>query len=257
MLTKIDLTNLIITAVAVLIALTIHEFSHGLAAYKLGDKTAYFMGRLTLNPIKHIDPFGAICMLLFHFGWAKPVPINARNFKDPKRDTALTALAGPVSNVLCGFLFSFITLLFLLLYCNVGIGSHISFIRNLTYYAFLFFGIFTVTNVGLGIFNLIPIPPFDGSRILLAVLPPKLYFKIMKYERRIYLGIVLWLLLGNFVYSALMSLPFVASTPLLAGIFRIFDLSGLISDATSFICQAMFDLWHMIPIFDSIPQLLV
>ena len=96
----------ILTAIAVLISLTVHEYSHGLAAYKLGDTTARDMGRLTLNPIKHIDPIGALCLLFFHVGWAKPVPINARNFRHPKRDFAITALAGPVSNLIMAFVFS-------------------------------------------------------------------------------------------------------------------------------------------------------
>ena len=93
----------LLSAAAVLIILTIHEVSHGYVAYRLGDPTARFMGRLSLNPMKHIDPIGAICMVLFHFGWAKPVPINTRFFRNPKRDMALTALAGPLSNFLLAF----------------------------------------------------------------------------------------------------------------------------------------------------------
>ena len=101
-----DPVELILTAVAVLITLSIHEFSHAYAAYKLGDNTAKNLGRLSINPIKHLDPIGALCMLFFRFGWAKPVPINPRNFKNPKRDFAISALAGPLSNLILGFIFS-------------------------------------------------------------------------------------------------------------------------------------------------------
>ena len=101
-----DPVELILTAVAVLITLSIHEFSHAYAAYKLGDDTAKNLGRLSINPIKHLDPIGALCMLFFRFGWAKPVPINPRNLKKPKRDFAVSALAGPLSNLILGFIFS-------------------------------------------------------------------------------------------------------------------------------------------------------
>ena len=93
----------LLSALAALIVLSIHEFSHGYAAYKLGDPTAKLMGRLSLNPIKHLDPIGAIMMVIFHIGWAKPVPINAANFKKPKRDFAISALAGPLSNMILAF----------------------------------------------------------------------------------------------------------------------------------------------------------
>ena len=100
----------LLSAIAALIALTVHEYCHGYAAYKLGDDTAKSFGRLTLNPLKHLDPYGAICMVLFHIGWAKPVPINARNFKNPKRDFAITAVAGPASNLILGFVSALIYL---------------------------------------------------------------------------------------------------------------------------------------------------
>ena len=106
-----DIVSLALSALAVLIILPIHEFAHGYMAYKLGDNTARDMGRLSLNPMRHLDPLGALCMVVFHFGWAKPVPINPRNFKKPKRDFALTALAGPLSNLLMAFFSSFIYLL--------------------------------------------------------------------------------------------------------------------------------------------------
>lgn len=244
-----NFSELIITLFAVLMALTLHEFAHGYTAYKLGDNTAKYMGRLSLNPIHHLDPLGTLCMVLFHFGWARPVPINPANFNKPKRDFAITASMGPLTNTVLGFISAFFYLLFVKLFLEVGYFSDIPMIYNLTYYLARFFGIFFSVNIGLGLFNLIPIPPFDGSRLLNALLPDRIYFKIMKYERQIYLGIVAWLLLGPYVYRMLMSFAFIATNPVLANLFRIFSLSGLISDASGFICNAILAFWKLIPIF--------
>ncbi len=242
-----ELTTLIITALAALVALTVHEFSHGYAAYRLGDDTARNFGRLTLNPLKHIDPFGALCMIFFHFGWAKPVPINARNFRKPKRDFALTAMAGPLSNVILGFFSALLYLVSYKLLLTVAAGSGAGFLFNLVYNFTLFFSYFHILNIGLGIFNLIPIPPFDGSRILNVILPARIYFKVMRYERYIYWGVVGWLLLGSYVYYGLMSIPFIAASPVLSVIARIFSLSGLISDATAALSGLMIKFWSLIP----------
>ena len=125
-----------ISALAVLIILSIHEFSHGLVAYKLGDPTAKNMGRLTLNPIKHLDIFGALCMVFFRFGWAKPVPIDIRYFKKPKRDFALVAIAGPVSNFICAFIGAFLYLAFYRFAITVAIPN--DFVYNLLYYTLYF-----------------------------------------------------------------------------------------------------------------------
>ena len=165
-----NIPQLLLNLVAVLVALTVHEYAHGYAAYKLGDNTASSLGRLTLNPIKHLDPFGALCMLFFRFGWAKPVPINPRNFKNPKRDFAITAVAGPLTNIVISFISAFFLLLCNRLFTVTGSVM----LNNMQYYTTLFLYIFHAVNLGLGIFNLIPIPPFDGSRILNAVLPPRL-----------------------------------------------------------------------------------
>ena len=238
-----NFAQLLLNLVAVLIALTIHEYAHGYAAYKLGDNTAHSLGRLTLNPIKHLDPFGALCMLLFHFGWAKPVPINPRNFKNPKRDFAITAVAGPLTNVVV----SFITAFFLLLSSKLFVKTESAMLNNIQLYTTLFLYLFHVINLGLGIFNLIPIPPFDGSRILNVVLPPKLYFKIMKYEQKIYWGVIAWLFLGNYVYAALLSVPFIAASPFLSAIARKFSLSNLISSAASWLSGAMLSFWRLLP----------
>ncbi len=159
--------------VAVLLCLTVHETCHGLAAYALGDPTAKSQHRLSLNPLHHIDWFGLAAMLLLGFGWAKPVPVDMRYFKHPKRGMALTALAGPVSNLLFALL--------ALLCC-----------REIFYrapdtdawaWAFTFAEMLALLNVGLGVFNLIPISPLDGSKVLFAVLPDAAYEKLMYYER--------------------------------------------------------------------------
>jgi Zn-dependent protease len=185
--------------------------SHGYAALKLGDPTARNLGRLTLNPLKHIDPIGFVCMILFHFGWANPVPINSRYFKNPRRDMALSALAGPLSNVLLAAIFTGILRLLLLL-CSTVMTDDLSLILYagtqggaytlsfggtilsiLVYMCYL--GI--IINLGFAIFNLIPIPPLDGSRIFYVFLPPKWYFAIMKYERVIMLVMLLLLCSGT------------------------------------------------------------
>lgn len=191
-----ELFEYILRIPIVLLSLTVHEVAHGYTAYKLGDPTARNLGRLSLNPLKHLDPIGAICMILFRFGWAKPVPINTRYFKKPKRDMALSALAGPVSNLLMA-LIAFIAGAYI-----VRFGSYNGFFDiyttsgRLWYIVYLFFDNFYWLNISLAIFNLIPVPPLDGSRILFVLLPDKLYFGIMKYERYIYLALIVCLFFG-------------------------------------------------------------
>ena len=235
-----------LSAIAALIALTVHEYCHGYAAYKLGDDTAKNLGRLTLNPIKHLDPYGAICMVLFHVGWAKPVPISARNFKDPKKGFAITAAAGPIANLVLGFFSALIYLIFFALVKDISFES-----KNFVYYllsnslSFLF--IFHSINVGLGLFNLLPIPPFDGSRLLNVILPPKTYFEIMKYERKIYYGVLAWLLLGDYVARFVRAIPLVGSNPVLNWLAGIFSLSGMLSTVISWVSQLMLNFWQLIP----------
>ena len=233
----------LLSAVAALIALTVHEYCHGYAAYRLGDDTAKNFGRLTLNPIKHIDPYGAICMVLFHVGWAKPVPINARNFKDPKKGFAITAAAGPLSNLILGF---FSALLYLLVFALVRDLTFTSrtfgylLISNTLSFLYIFHSI----NIGLGLFNLLPIPPFDGSRLLNVFLPPKTYFAIMKYERQIYIGVLVWLFLGNYVAGAIRSIVGGGILYWLAGIF---SLSGMLSTVIEWLSDLMMNFWQLIP----------
>lgn len=165
---------LLIRVAASLISITIHETCHGLAALRLGDPTAKRMGRLTLNPIHHIDPMGLILLITAGFGWAKPVPVDPRHFKAPKQGMALTALAGPVSN----FLLALISAAVLSALYALGAGN-----VEAGFWVMEFFAVFLTLNVGLGVFNLFPIPPLDGSKVLFSVLPDRIYGKILRYER--------------------------------------------------------------------------
>ena len=237
--------ELILSALAVLITLSIHEYAHAYAAYKLGDSTAKNFGRLTLNPIKHIDPVGALCMLLFRFGWAKPVPINPRNFRDPKKGFALSALAGPLINLIVGFVFTGVYL-FTYYLLRDKVFEPNSFELNLATNGLLFLQIFFSVNVGLGIFNLLPIPPFDGSRLLNVIFPPKIYFEVMKYERQIYFGVLAWLLLGDYAAYGVRSIPFVASSPILYTAAGVLSLSDMISAVIDFVGNSMLDFWLLI-----------
>lgn len=169
------LLNLFLRIIAVLICIVVHEVSHGFAAYKLGDPTAKAQHRLSLNPLRHIDPFGALMMLLVGFGWAKPVPVDMRYFKKPKLGMAITALAGPVSN----FLLSYV--LWLIAFFILGLSGGVltsEFLWRLVD----FIALVSSLSIGLGVFNLIPFPPLDGSKIFGAFLPDHIYAKVMKYE---------------------------------------------------------------------------
>lgn len=236
----------ILTALAALIALTVHEYCHGYVAYRLGDDTARNMGRLTLNPLKHLDPIGVICMIFFRIGWAKPVPINPRHFRNPKRDFAISAAAGPLSNLILGFISAFVYLLVFALTKDIAFPS-----KNFAYYSLVntinFLYIFHAVNVGLGLFNLLPIPPFDGSRLLNVVLPAKIYFSIMKYERRIYYGVLAWLFLGDYVAAAIRSFSIIKASTFLYKLVGIFSLSDMLSTAIGWVSDMMLNFWQLIP----------
>lgn len=168
-----SMLDMVLRLAAVLLCLTVHETCHGLAAYALGDPTARRAHRLSLNPLRHIDWFGLLMMFAAGFGWAKPVPVNPNYFKKPKQGMALTALAGPVSN----FLLALLTLLAARIFCDVAAYSE----TNQRILDFLL--MVSVLSIGLGLFNLVPIPPLDGSKVLFAVLPDRAYDWLMRNER--------------------------------------------------------------------------
>lgn len=172
----------------------IHEYAHALIATKLGDQTPRLAGRLTLNPMAHISPMGAIMIFLFGFGYAKPVSVNPRNFKDSKKGMALTAIAGPISNLIMGFIFIALAVV----YANL---SHAETILYNAIFSFLLFA--GTINVNLAVFNLLPIPPLDGSRILQLLIPAKYYYKFLEYER--YIVILVFILIATGVLSGPLS----------------------------------------------------
>ena len=167
------LTNILMGVIPSLICITLHELSHGFVAYRLGDDTAKRAGRLTLNPIKHIDPFGLVMMAVFHFGWAKAVPVNMHRFRNPKRDMAITALAGPAMNILITVVFLF---LYGLLYAPLMKYSWGEYVLQMVYLT-------SYISIALAIFNFLPIPPLDGSKIMFSLLNDSQYMKLMRYER--------------------------------------------------------------------------
>ncbi len=189
---ELDITSALLyilsTLVVVFLTLPIHEFAHGFAAVKLGDNTPRWQGRLTLNPFAHIDYMGSLAILLFGFGWAKPVGVNPRNFKNAKTGMALVALAGPFSNIIMALLS--------LVLANASILLAFKTQQVFMAYIIQFFVFLAEINASLAVFNLIPVPPLDGSRILFAVLPDKYYFQIMRYEKYIYIVLMVALFAG-------------------------------------------------------------
>ena len=185
----IDLIIYILSITYVCLCATpLHEFAHAFVAVKLGDDTPKLRGRVTINPMAHIDPLGFLMIFLFGFGYAKPVEVRARNFKKPKRDMAIVALAGPLSNFIQAFVYLLISAIFSVVLIITGIAP--------LEYICMFFTFAALINIRLGVFNMIPVPPLDGSRLLTAVLPTKVYFKIMQYERYISIGLMLLLFTG-------------------------------------------------------------
>lgn len=180
--------SMILRIVAILLCLVVHELCHGLAAYWLGDPTAKQNHRLSLNPLRHLDIFGLIMMVTVGFGWAKPVPVDPRYFKNPKAGMAFTALAGPLSNFALAYVSA--------LACN-GLVAGIA-VKGETaglMAALNFFYLLLVLNIGLGVFNLIPFPPLDGSKVVAMFLPDRAYYRWMRLERygMVILMAILWL----------------------------------------------------------------
>ena len=186
----------------IMLSLSFHEASHAFIAYKLGDPTARNFGRVTLNPVKHLDPIGFIAMLTIGFGWAKPCPVNTRNFRNPRKGFALSSLAGPVSNMILALGFTVLMAIFYLIYLIVAIVRGLAEPPVFVYYIqmFLYYGIYLY--VSLAIFNFLPVPPLDGSRILGLILPDKVYYAFLKYERYIGIGFaMLVIMLSQFNIS--------------------------------------------------------
>ena len=165
--------SILLGVIPALICITFHELSHGLVAYFLGDNTAKRSGRLSLNPLKHLDPMGLLMMIVFHVGWAKPVPVNMYSFRNPKRGMAITALAGPASNIL-------LSLVFLLIYgfCYIPLSM-----STVGVYFLEIFRLTAYISIGLALFNLLPVPPLDGSKVLFSSMSDSNYYKLMRYER--------------------------------------------------------------------------
>ena len=191
-----NISNSLFTYVVRLIvactALPVHEAAHAYVASKFGDNTAKYQGRLTLNPMVHLDPIGTLMLVFFGVGWARPVPINPRNFNNPKAGMAISSLAGPVSNVL-------LALVLMVVYKAMLVFGLIT--SSFTYAFIQILGIMISVNVYLSVFNLLPIPPLDGSRLMTYFLPPKYYFGIMQYERYIMIGLLVLL------YTGVLDLP--------------------------------------------------
>lgn len=203
------LLTLLLTLPGMMLALSVHETAHGYVAWKCGDNTARNLGRLTLNPLKHLDPVGFICLLIFGYGWAKPVPINTRNFRNPKKGMAISALAGPLSNLILGLIFAVLTGIcwgFARYYtiptnygtdvaATLGVPILPSTVRTALLLLTDALHFTAHINFVYMAFNMIPVPPFDGSRVLLYFLPPRVYFGIMRYERQIMIGAMVGIML--------------------------------------------------------------
>lgn len=180
--------GLFVRVFVIFCVLPLHEFAHAYTSYKLGDDTARLSGRLTVAPLAHIDWFGALLMLLAGVGWAKPVPVNMRNFKmkNKKLAMAITSFAGPLSNIVMAFFFMLI----------LSALTTFAPVTNLTQIIYSFFQVAASINVTLAVFNLIPVPPLDGSRLITLIIPDKYYYKIMQYERYIALVFMAAILFG-------------------------------------------------------------
>ena len=177
---NINLQDIIIRTIAVLVAIIPHEMAHGYAAYLCGDETAKNDGRLSLNPLHHLDPIGTICLIFFKFGWAKPVMINPNNFRDRKKGTFFVSIAGVLTN----FILAIISVIIM------------KYIRLSDFVFEIFMNIFWF-NIILGVFNLIPIPPLDGSKLLFSFLPPKYEYYLIKYEKYGYILLLLLIMTDN------------------------------------------------------------
>lgn len=212
------LMEILAVLLIIFLILPFHEWAHAFAASLLGDKAIKYRGRLSLNPLSHIDPMGALCMLLFGFGWAKPVPVDPRNFKNPKAGMAITALAGPLANIVAGFAGC------LIFYGIVGFTPLSFLLSDLWGYINIFLSYYITCNISLAVFNLIPVPPLDGSKILFAFLPDRIVYRISRYQQYYFIIIFALLFIG------------VLNVPLSF-------LQNVISDFLSFLSKSLFSMF--------------
>jgi len=203
LLLRYPLTILIYLVPVILISITFHELSHAYCSYKLGDPTAKNMGRLTLNPIKHLDVLGTIMILISGFGWAKPVPINPMYYNDRKKGSMIVSLAGPLSNIFLALLFSFPMAFIGSQYASLSFDAIFAVNSMIFYKGFSFIVMlfnlsrfFYIININLAVFNILPVPPLDGSKILSGILPQDKYFALMRYEN--FIGIIFLILIFMF-----------------------------------------------------------
>ncbi len=189
----LSLPVILMIAPPILIALTFHEFAHAYVANKLGDPTAKQLGRLTLNPLAHLDLFGTIMVFIVRIGWAKPVPVNPLNFKNPKKDLLWVSLAGPLSNLLLAFIFGTLCRYFNITHLSISSFEPMEIMKFMIAYGMLI-------NLILAFFNILPIPPLDGSKILAGIMPTSLepiYEKFMKVGHFILLGLIILSMVMN------------------------------------------------------------
>ncbi|HHY09924.1 MAG TPA: site-2 protease family protein [Firmicutes bacterium] len=198
----INIEHLLLSVPAILLAISFHELGHAFVAYKLGDVTQKYQGRLTLNPLAHLDPVGAIMLLLFRFGWAKPVLINSNYFKNKRQGILLVSAAGPLANVLLAWVF------YNLYRFLPGLMPTAALMSTM----FVFLSLNIQLNLGLAAFNLIPLPPLDGSKILASFLPPQLEYKYLSWARYGPMILIVLVITGgarliiNPIYSVLLKL---------------------------------------------------
>lgn len=191
-----NLQNILISAIAALIILPIHEWAHAFTAHKLGDNTAYYSGRMTMNPLAHLDPIGFICLVVAGFGWAKPVPVNPLNFKNSQRGMAITSAAGPISN----FVLAYLVLIVYKVFFYLAGGAAAIMVNTALWAAGQILSAIISISIGLGVFNLIPIPPLDGSKIIAPLLPRRWIYFMNQYQMYISLGLMLLLVSGVLSY---------------------------------------------------------
>ena len=183
-----EVYRLLILFAFFIISISIHECAHAYAAYLLGDPTAKNEGRITLNPLKHLDPLGTLMLFIINFGWAKPTPVNPIYFKDRRKGVMLSSFAGPLSNLLFAVILAFPYVYFRESYYNN--------LNKLNVYLMGVFGIGFSLNVVLAVFNMLPVPPLDGSKILSGIIPPKNYYKMLEYESYITIAFIILMLTG-------------------------------------------------------------